>query len=222
MRDTPVHRVAMPALGALAMASLFGFVAFADASTGPPRSSLDLPLTIYEVAGVERRQDICSTGVPLPCGLLQKPEEIALFGPSGRAVPAQFRVLERWRDHGQGRGDLSVRWLLVTFLADVPAGGKVVYRLKVGQNPPPAEPVKPGDKGDAWKMGGLTLRKDFSRPFPLVLTDPDDKTITAAELPVKWTVWEAGPVRACLKAESATVPGKHRSRNYCQVWGTRV
>ena len=208
MRDTPIHRVPAPALGALAMASLFGFVAFADATTGPPVSSLDLPLTIYEVGGADRRQDICSTGVPLPCGLLKETEGIALFDSSGHAVPAQFRVLERWRDHGQGRADLSVRWLLVTFLADVPAGGKVVYRLKAGQNPSPAKPVKAEDNGDAWKAGALVLQKDFSRPFQLVLTDPDHKTITAAELPVKWTVWEDGPVRACLKAESPTVPGK--------------
>ena len=85
---------------------------------------------------------------------------------------------------------------------------RVVYRLKAGQNPLPAKPVKAEDKGDAWEMGGLAFKKDFSRPFQLVLTDPDDKTITAAELPVQWTVWEAGPVRACLKAESPTVPGK--------------
>jgi len=70
----------------------------ADASAGPPQSSLDVPLTVHEVAGVDRRQDVCSTGVPLPCGLLREPEGIALFDSSGKAVPAQFRVLERWRD----------------------------------------------------------------------------------------------------------------------------
>ena len=192
----------------LALIPLFMLLAHADASAGTPPPSLDVPLTIHEVAGVDRRQDICSTGVPLPCGLLREPEGIAVFDPSGKAVPAQFRVLERWRDQGEGKGDLSIRWLLVTFLADVPAGGKSVYRLKAGQNPLPAKPVKVEDKGDAWEMGGLAFSKDFSRPFPLVLTDPDDKTITAAELPVTWTVWEAGPVRACLKAESPTVPGK--------------
>jgi hypothetical protein len=192
----------------LALSSLFLLMALADASAGSQLASLDVPLTIHEVAGVERQQDVCSTGVPLPCGLLREPEGIALFDPSGQAVPAQFRVLERWRDQGEGRGDLSIRWLLVTFLADVPAGGKSVYRLKGGQNPLPASCVEVEDQGHAWKLGGLAFAKDFSRPFQLLLTNPDDKTTTAAELPVTWTVWEAGPIRACLKAETPTVPGK--------------
>ena len=96
----------------------------------------------------------------------------------------------------------------VTFLADVPAGGKSVYRLKAGQNPLPARPVEVKDQSDVWEMGGLAFRKDFSRPFQLVLTSLDDTEITGTELPVTWKVWEAGPVRACLKAESPTVPGK--------------
>ena len=174
----------------------------------PRRISLDVPLTIYELAGVERRQDICSTGVPLPCGLLKEPEGIAVFDASGGAVSAQFRVLERWRDQAEGKADRSVRWLLVTFLADVPAGGKSVYYLKAGRNPPPAEPVTPEDKGDVWEMGGLRIKKDFSSPFALTLTALDDKKVTAADLPIRWSVWESGPLRACLKAESPTVPRK--------------
>lgn len=55
----------------LALASVFVLVALADASGAPPPLSLDVPLAIHEAAGVDRRQDICSTGVPLPCGLLQ-------------------------------------------------------------------------------------------------------------------------------------------------------
>lgn len=192
----------------LALSSLFLLVALAAASAGPPLASLDVPLTIRDVAGVDRQQDICSTGVPLPCGLLREPEGIALFHPSGKAVPAQFRVLERWRDQGHVMGDLSVRWLLVTFLADVPAGGKIVYRLKAGQNPLPAQPVKFEETGDQWDLGGLAFKKDLSGPFQLVLTDPDGRMIAGSELPVTWTAWEAGPVRACLKAESPTVPGK--------------
>ena len=76
----------------LALSSLVLLVALADASAGSPLASLDVPLTIHEVAGVERQQDVCSTGVPLPCGLLREPEGLALFDPSGQAVPAQFRM----------------------------------------------------------------------------------------------------------------------------------
>lgn len=61
---------------------------------------------------MDRRQDNCSTGVPLPCGLFREPQGIAVFHPSGQAVPAQFRVLERWRavrsfDAASNRSEIS-------------------------------------------------------------------------------------------------------------------
>ncbi|MGQ9662465.1 MAG: hypothetical protein ACUVWX_09045 [Kiritimatiellia bacterium] len=129
-------------------------------------TSFDIPLTVWDVAGVERKQEICSTGVPLPCGLLKEPEDIAVFDAAGKPVPAQFTVLERWRDAGEGRGDLSIRWLLVTFLADVPAGGKSEYRLARGTNPLPPHPVRIEDKGDAWLMGGAKVKKRLYRALP--------------------------------------------------------
>ena len=95
-------------------------------------ADLDLPLTVQESAGVERKGDLCSTGVPLPLGLIQEPEGIALYDGKGAAVPAQFRVLERWLNFGE---DKSLKWLLVTFLADVPKDGKAVYHLRAGKNP---------------------------------------------------------------------------------------
>jgi hypothetical protein len=166
----------------------------------------DVPLNIHEVAGVARRGDIVSTGVPLPCGALMKPEGVAVYGPSGRAVPAQFRVLERWREKIGKRDDKSIKWLLVTFLADVPAGGKVTYRLRAGKNPAPAKPVKIEEAGGGYEIGGLEFKKDLSAPFVPRLTDPQGKLVPFNDL--KWSVWEKGPVRACLKAESNSA--KHR------------
>jgi hypothetical protein len=170
--------------------------------------ALDVPLTVHDAAGAERRGEPCSTGVPLPPGALSEPEGVAVYGPSGRAVPAQFRVLERWREKASGRDDGSIKWLLVTFLADVSKGGESEYRLKPGTNPAPAAPVTLDKKGDGYELGGLPISSDFSAPFDLVLTDADGKEIHASELPVKLTVCEQGPVRACLRAESVTVPGK--------------
>ena len=98
----------------------------AEAPLPSKLADLDLSLTVQEPAGVERRSEVCSTGVPLPLGLIQEPEGIALFDDKGAAVPAQFRVLERWRNFGE---DKSIKWLLVTFFADVPKDGKVIYRV---------------------------------------------------------------------------------------------
>ncbi|MGQ9662466.1 MAG: hypothetical protein ACUVWX_09050 [Kiritimatiellia bacterium] len=52
--------------------------------------------------------------------------------------------------------------------------------------------------------GGLKLRKDFTAPFRLVLTNPEGKEIGTEGQDIRWTIWEKGPVRACLKAESPT------------------
>ncbi|MCL4205202.1 MAG: hypothetical protein KJ000_22190 [Pirellulaceae bacterium] len=169
-----------------------------------PSRAFEVPLTIWETAGVDRQQEICSTGVPLPCGLLHEPAGLAVFDSAGTAVPAQFRVLERWRDTGEGRDDLSIRWLLVTFLADVPADQHAVYHLKRGANPVPSEPLRIDQDADGYRMGGLTFRKDFTAPFALELTDPDGKRIGTEGQQIQWSVWEDGPVRACLRAESAT------------------
>jgi len=37
-------------------------------------ADLDVPLTVQDSAGVERKGDTCSTGVPLPLGLIKEPE----------------------------------------------------------------------------------------------------------------------------------------------------
>ena len=74
---------------------------------------LDVPLTTDEPAGVGRQGEPCSTGVPFPPGLLQEPEGIVVVDPGGKAVPAQFRVLERWREKAFGKDDLSIKWLLI-------------------------------------------------------------------------------------------------------------
>ena len=179
-------------------------------------SRVDVPLTIRDVAGVSRTAEPCSTGVPLPAGLLQRCEGIAVFDAGGKAVPAQFRALERWREFGDdtaspgepGSAGGSIKWLGVTFLADVPAGGEAVYRLKAGENPSPPVPVRVGSAGAAVTMGGMKFQKDFSGPFQLVMIDAAGRQITAAGLPITWEVVESGPVRATVRAESPMIEGR--------------
>lgn len=70
---------------------------------------------------MDRRQDNCSTGVPLPCGLFREPQGIAVFHPSGQAVPAQFRV-------ALGSGKVQLSWT-------APAGEPVRYQVKWADRP---------------------------------------------------------------------------------------
>ena len=169
-------------------------------------AELDVPLNVQEWAGVDRIDEIVSTGVPMPNGLMNEPDGIAVYSSNGKKIPAQFRVLERWREKGRFTG--SVKWLLVTFLTDIRAGEKLTYRLKAGTNPPPDSPVAIAIEDDIVSIGNLTINRESLSPFSIALTTPDGKRINANELPLEWSVWERGPVRSCLMAESPTVAGK--------------
>ena len=162
---------------------------------------LDVPLNIQEWAGVDRRGDVVSTGVPMPYGVLTDADlaKIAVFAPDGRTIPAQFKVLERWREFGQD--GKSVKWLLVTFLVDLQAAQKATYHLKAGANPAPSEPARPFD-GES-----VTLK----------LTLPNDKVISQDLGEMKPAgMWEEGPIRACVKWET---PSTRDGDGFgCIVW----
>lgn len=93
--------------------------------------TLDLPLTVAEPAGVARTAEPVTFGVPLPHGLAMDTAGLRLFGPDGRPAPASFRVANRWTSDG------SVQWVHCDFFADVPAGGKAVYRVRLSDSPQP-------------------------------------------------------------------------------------
>ena len=85
--------------------------------------ALEIPLYIDESAGVQRRGEPVTTGVPLHRGDLQNLDRLSITGPGGGPVPAQFRTLSRWPDG-------SVRWVLVDFQAEVEPDGRAVYVLE--------------------------------------------------------------------------------------------
>src|SRR5881628_2382169 len=99
----------------------------ARAATPP----LAVPLVIEESAGVARHAWPASAGVPLPRGRVHRPDALWLAAPDGGAAPLQAQALERWPDG-------SVRWLLLDFLADVPARRHATYTLRDDKAPAPA------------------------------------------------------------------------------------
>jgi hypothetical protein len=103
--------------------------------TGSP--ALDVPLKI------SRRP--ASAGVPLAeSANVRDVNRIALVDAAGKAVPAQFRALARWRGTADDAGR-PVKWLLVD--TDAAPGD---YTLTIGNNPaPPA-----GVSGDLAALGG--------------------------------------------------------------------
>lgn len=91
-------------------------------------AALDVPLTI------EHRP--VTAGVPIAeVANVRDVNRIALVDTTNKPVPAQFRVLSRWRGLANDIGR-PIKWLLVD--TDAPAGD---YRLVIGNNPAPAMKV---------------------------------------------------------------------------------
>jgi hypothetical protein len=87
---------------------------------------LDLALTVTDNGNVQRTAWPVCGGVPFPKGCLNPAavKQLAVFDKSGKPVPFQEPlVLGTWKDG-------SVRWALLDFAADVPAGGQAVYNLR--------------------------------------------------------------------------------------------
>lgn len=95
------------------------------------RADFELPLFIRETQGCGGRKYIAN-GVPLKPGMAMDTAELHVVGPDGVEMPAQFRVLARY-----WRADNSIRWVLTSFIADVPEKGETVYTLVGRKNEQP-------------------------------------------------------------------------------------
>jgi hypothetical protein len=227
-----------PLSAPLILVLLAAGLAPAGEPAAPAGAKLWVPLTIEERAGVARADEPVTGGVPLPEGLIEDEGKLALLGPDGKPVPAQFTAASRW---WPGK---SLKWVLVDFQASLPAGGKAVYRLtETAGNPAPATPVAVKlDGGVATvttgrlklvvKRGGFNLFDEawvdetgagkYEEPNRIVkshgggvqlfsawASNPAYKAYSAANDPdVTLEVEEAGPMRAVLR-----VAGKHLSKD---------
>jgi len=100
---------------------------------------------LLEESGLDRVGEPVRFGFPLPEGVLFDPSEIRLLSPVGAEHPAQFTITSFWKDS-------SIRWLLVTFMADLKAGAKATYTIEFGSKVRRStipEPVHFSQVGDA-------------------------------------------------------------------------
>ena len=61
-----------------------------------PEGSLKLPIKVKETAGVGAKAYPITVGVPVPFGKYQTTDKFRLIDVSGKKIPAQFDVLNRW------------------------------------------------------------------------------------------------------------------------------
>ncbi len=91
--------------------------------------ALDVSLTVRETAGADREGEFVTSGVPIPMGQLVSDQNAAIAG-----VDGQFETLATW-------GDGSVKWLLCTFPATIPAYGSATFHLGNGSGNAPSGPL---------------------------------------------------------------------------------
>lgn len=107
-----------------------------------------VPVNVREVANVAREAEPVTFAFPFgKKDKIKNPSVLRVLDGNGNAVPAQFRVTQRWKN-GPYDPKQPIRWLLVDLQVDVAAGGTAQYFLqkkpktKKG-DPPPEEPEAP-------------------------------------------------------------------------------
>ena len=151
---------------------------------GPAPTSGFEQITCVEIANdraFERRREVAFSGVPMPRGLgLTSSDNLALVGPGGRLLAAQFDVLSRW---GSAVDDTAapIRWLEVSVQPAVAAAGSAVYSLRRYDGAPPAADPFAATITAAGALyevdtGLATFTLDPSNPalFAEIAIDPDD------------------------------------------------
>jgi len=190
----------------------------------------DKEIIIGETIGVARGGEPVRVGLPFAKGELAGTEKLRMAPPEGDEQPVQATVLKRWKDG-------SVKWLLVDFLAWVPAHGRVVYRLvTAGEGKvvsPPSIHIAPG--ADRWLVDTgaavFTIDAWHFKPFSRVIADGREllaegsvcamTTADAARLvPLieSISVESEGPLRAVLYISGRLSPiGDGATRFYCRL-----
>jgi hypothetical protein len=115
---------------------------------------LDVPLQLEETAGVTRKGEPITSGVPLPRGVCRDVSALRLFDEDGAQVPAHFTVANRWWRDG------SVKWVHVHLQRSLAAGAKETLHLRLADTASPAAEA-PG-----------VMVVDESRDFITVTTGP--------------------------------------------------
>jgi hypothetical protein len=191
-------------------------------------------LTVTERAGIARKGEPVTNGVPLPKGLIKDTSELALRLPNGgEDLPACFTVINTWPEDG------SARWVLLDTQVDAPAGQSAKFNLvKRTPLPKPPKPL-PGkldvkDAADSISVDtgavsftvskkGFRLFESLSVDGKQVLGAPaggltavvDGKSYTSgADATAEVTVEESTPMRVAILAKGKLASGGKTTFDY--------
>jgi hypothetical protein len=192
-------------------------------------AAAQVPILVEERAGLNRHAEPVTLGIPFAEGDVSPTAQMHVTDADGQALPTQIATMAVW-------GDGSIRWLKVTFPADVDANQTTRYTLRSGSPPPHASPltVEDGAEGITVTTGPLRFQVHrtaftlidrawldldgdgtFSGSEQLVTASPDgpfaeqdgQRYAATNQPPSVVTVEEAGPLRVVLKIEGRHMRG---------------
>lgn len=138
---------------------------------GQPSARGETSLSVHNLGTAAAQAYPVSRGVPFAQGQLGEQSTREVLDPRGKPVPSQSRTLATWPDG-------SVKWLLVSWAASVPAGGEARYVLRSApaakaSSPPPVP--QPRDGQVTLQCGRLQVlcRAGGRAPFDAVWVDAD-------------------------------------------------
>lgn len=135
-------------------------------------TAAEIPLTVTEPTGIARRNDVVTTGVPLPRQALMDTRSIRLVDGEGKDVPADTHITARWDDG-------SAMWVMLDFQTSLDANQTLNYRLLYGpevktQAPAGGIAVTESPESITVNTGALTARvskRSFSLPETVTLSN---------------------------------------------------
>ena len=194
-------------------------------------TALEVPLKVRNPVSEPLVNEPVSVGVPLPMSRgLKDVGNLRLLDDKGKPVPAQFTPLARWGG-APVDGDRPIRWLMVDFQADAPAGALVAYTLVDGGGRKPKYPklvlrernkavvvVAGSTKFKISKNDGkLTIRKP-SATLAGLAEGGDGKTYTHGGV-VDVSVALEGKMRVSVVVKGSYVNGGDKLVDYtCRYW----
>jgi len=203
-----------------------------------------VPLTVQESAGVQRKAEPVSGGLPLPKGRFRKDQAFAIARADGTPVPCQVLPLVVETDG-------TLRWVLVDFQDDLAAGAGAAYLLKAAKPAGrPTQTLKVDETPEGVTVDTGKIRFTVSRQKPFGLFDSvavgGNAVVSGGEAsyvqmqgrkawndtgqwqprkflagpPETLRLWYAGPMRVTIEAAGhfAGDPLKAGYRAYLTAW----
>ena len=167
--------------------------------------SARVPLTLRNPHPTPAQRWLVRSGIPFPQGMLGSARQVRLLA-DGKPMPADIRETAYWPDY-------SVKWVMVTFVADCPAQASVPYELEYGATV--QAPV--WDGADLAQSDGRTKDVVVDTGAARFRVTPQGELLLADGKPVRTHIRPSAGAAMATGAIPAAVTICENGRQYAQV-----